>query len=233
EAARLQAERYESGGDPTRAIECGRRAVALSNGDERPLRRLVELLDRLGDRSGALHAYDSFARRLAVEFEVRPSAETVALVERIRAADPPRVTPNVEQVVPNTIPSPQRLVDPEVAPRGALLHRPRRWAVAAAVAGLAAVGTLLSVRLFRSAPTPVLDADLVAVAPFEVLDPTLALWREGIVDVLARDLDGAGPLHTVSPTVAIRRWSGRAEAGAARVLGRRTGARLVVFGQVI
>lgn len=42
-----------------------------------------------------------------------------------------------------------------------------------------------------------LDADLVAVAPFDVEMPTLALWKEGLVDVMSRNLDGAGPLRTV------------------------------------
>jgi tetratricopeptide (TPR) repeat protein len=102
-----------------------------------------------------------------------------------------------------------------------------------AIAGLGVVGALATIRLLRPEPAPALDANLVAVAPFDVLDPPLALWREGIVDILARSLDGAGPLRTVSPTVAIRRWRGWAEAGAAQALGRRTGARLVVFGQVI
>ncbi|HEX3234691.1 MAG TPA: bacterial transcriptional activator domain-containing protein [Gemmatimonadales bacterium] len=101
EAARLRAEWYEAGGDAAQAIECARRAVALSNGDERLLRRLVELLDRLGDRSTALHAYDSFAGRLAAELEVDPGAETVALIERIRAAVSARASPPAEPVAPN------------------------------------------------------------------------------------------------------------------------------------
>jgi hypothetical protein len=85
----------------------------------------------------------------------------------------------------------------------------------------------------RSRPTPVLDADLIAVAPFDVLGADLELWREGLVDVLARNLDGAGPLRTVSPTVVIRRWRGRADPESAAELGRRSGARLAVFGQVV
>ena len=85
----------------------------------------------------------------------------------------------------------------------------------------------------RSRPTSVLDTDLIAVAPFDVLGADLELWREGLVDVLARNLDGAGPLRTVSPTVVIRRWRGRADPESAAELGRRSGARLAVFGQVV
>ena len=77
-----------------------------------------------------------------------------------------------------------------------------------------------------------LDPDLIAVAPFDVLDQPLALWHEGLVDVLSANLDGVGPLRTVSPTVVVRRWSGRADRASATQLGERTGARLAVFGRL-
>ena len=87
-AARSLAERHESARHMTQAIACARRAVELSNGDERPLRRLLELLDRLGDRAGALRTYEDFARRLAAELQVEPAPETIALIERIRSSAP-------------------------------------------------------------------------------------------------------------------------------------------------
>src|SRR5690242_18222472 len=99
---------------------------------------------------------------------------------------------------------------------------------ATAVAIVAGAATLL----VHSNTGPALDGDLVAVAPFDVLAPDLALWHEGLVDVLSRDLDGAGPLRTVSPTVVVRRWSGRADPTSATELGQRTGARIVVFGSL-
>ena len=77
------------------------------------------------------------------------------------------------------------------------------------------------------------DPDLVAVAPFDVLEPALQLWHEGLVDVLSRDLDGAGPLRSVSPTVTLRQWSGKADRTSAETLGRRTGAGLVLFGTIL
>src|SRR5438132_334037 len=75
----------------------------------------------------------------------------------------------------------------------------------------------------RSRAPGALNPNVVAVAPFEVLDPKLELWREGLVDVLSRKLDGAGPLRTVSPTVVVRRWTGRADPAAARSEERRVG----------
>jgi eukaryotic-like serine/threonine-protein kinase len=97
------------------------------------------------------------------------------------------------------------------------------------LAGAAVVGALV----IRDTPPASLDANLIAVAPFDVFDPELGLWREGLVDVLSRGFDGAGTLRTVSPRLAIRWWNGRAEPAEAKTLGRRTGAGLVVFGQLV
>jgi serine/threonine-protein kinase len=74
---------------------------------------------------------------------------------------------------------------------------------------------------------------VVAIAPFDVFDPDLVLWREGLVDLLSRNLDGAGPLRTVPPTVVVRRWAGRADPASAAGLGRRTGAELALFGSLL
>src|SRR5207249_4087151 len=108
----------------------------------------------------------------------------------------------------------------------------RRILVTGAVT--AAVGALVVAAMrWRAGVGSALDPNLVAIAPFDVLAPTLELWHEGLVDVLSRNLDGAGPLRTVSPTVVVRRWSGRADPSSAADLGRRTGARDVVFGSIV
>src|SRR6266702_97246 len=48
-------------------------------------RCLIALLDRQGDRAGALEAYEVFARRVAAEYDAEPAAETRALVAAVRA----------------------------------------------------------------------------------------------------------------------------------------------------
>jgi tetratricopeptide (TPR) repeat protein len=113
-----------------------------------------------------------------------------------------------------------------------VLRRPRNRRIGlAAVLAVALAGAWIA---FGSRGGLALDANRVAVAPFDVLGgPDLALWREGMVDVLSRSLDGAGPLRTVSPTLIVRRWSGRADAASAQALGRATGARTVVFGGLV
>jgi len=75
----------ERRGDGIAAARWARRGLAFSPDDERALRRLVALLDRVGDRAGALRAHEDFSRELAAEFEAEPSAETKALIDSIRA----------------------------------------------------------------------------------------------------------------------------------------------------
>lgn len=79
------AERQEAEGNSVSAAHWARRAAALAPYDEEGLRRLVELLERLRDRSGAIAAYDAFAQRLASDLQLEPTAETRALIEAVRA----------------------------------------------------------------------------------------------------------------------------------------------------
>ena len=97
-----------------------------------------------------------------------------------------------------------------------------------------AIGALVLAFLrWRAGAWSTLDPNLVAITPFEVLDPKLDLWREGMVDLLSRQLDGAGALRTVPPSVVIRQWSGRPDAASATEAAQRTGARLAVFGALV
>jgi serine/threonine-protein kinase len=102
-------------------------------------------------------------------------------------------------------------------------------AVTGAVLAAAAIG---GTALLRSRATAPLDQHLVAVAPFEVMTPELAAWRERMVDQLSRSLDGAGPLRAVPTTTVLQRWRGRADLAGAVAFGHRTGAGLVVYGQL-
>src|SRR3954468_9830307 len=111
-------------------------------------------------------------------------------------------------------------------------RRPVRRATVIAAGGilaLLAAGAVVATRGGSAA----LNANLVAVAPFDVFDPKLTVWHEGLVDIMSRNLDGAGPLHSVSPTLVVRKWSGRADPVSAASLARRTGARLALYGQVV
>ncbi len=74
----------EREGDAAGAAEAARRAVSFAPTDETGLRRLISLLERLGDRAAAVRAYEAFAWKLEEEYELEPSAETQAVLARIR-----------------------------------------------------------------------------------------------------------------------------------------------------
>jgi DNA-binding SARP family transcriptional activator len=61
--------------------------VELAPDDEAGVRRLMRILDRRGDRAGALSVYDVFRRRLAADYGATPSPETDALLATIRSRD--------------------------------------------------------------------------------------------------------------------------------------------------
>jgi serine/threonine-protein kinase len=62
-----------------------RRAFQFTPDDESHLRRLVTVLDRWGDRAGALRDYEKFARQLKQELGVEPEDQTRALIAAVRA----------------------------------------------------------------------------------------------------------------------------------------------------
>jgi serine/threonine-protein kinase len=111
--------------------------------------------------------------------------------------------------------------------------RVKKTPIALGFLAAGAAASLVAVAAARTHGAPALDRDLVAVAPFDVASPSLAIWKEGLVDVLSRGLDGAGPIRAVPASQVIHRWPGRADAETARELGRATGARFVVFGGLL
>lgn len=96
ETAWTLAESCRVAGDRSLASHWARHAAALVRDDEDALRRLIALLGTLGDRAGALQAYDVFARRLSEEYEAQPAAETRALIAAIRSREA-TITPETSQ----------------------------------------------------------------------------------------------------------------------------------------
>jgi DNA-binding SARP family transcriptional activator/tetratricopeptide (TPR) repeat protein len=84
-AAWRLSERSAAAGDAAAAAVAALRALELVPDDEGALRRALDVLVQIGDRGRALRVYESWSQRLAREFDATPAAETVALIERIRA----------------------------------------------------------------------------------------------------------------------------------------------------
>src|SRR3989442_38789 len=125
-SATLLAER----GGLAESAQWGRRALRIAPLDEPTLRRLMQSLDRLGDRAGALDAYEGFAKRLAVELEADPAPETRALAGAVRERVA-TLSSNATELAPL-----QTAAEPPEA--AGVPHPRRRWlGVAAAAFGLA------------------------------------------------------------------------------------------------
>ncbi|CAN5901208.1 hypothetical protein BH23GEM7_BH23GEM7_25210 [soil metagenome] len=139
EAAWRLAERAEEKGNPA-AVQWAQQGVVLAPDDEAALRRLLALLDRGGDRAGALRAYEEFAQRLREQYEAEPSPETVALIQSIRVRErvqqqhlpctpvEPVKEPAAEPIA--TAPHALRMPDGEAAeplvpPKHAVPHEPK------------------------------------------------------------------------------------------------------------
>jgi DNA-binding SARP family transcriptional activator len=69
----------------TEAGVWARRAAGYVWTDERKLRHALQMLDRVGDRAGALRLYEDFVYRLRTELDAQPSPETASLVATLRS----------------------------------------------------------------------------------------------------------------------------------------------------
>jgi DNA-binding SARP family transcriptional activator len=78
-------ERYASESELTNATQLARVVARLAPTDERMLRRVMTMLDKLDDRAGAMDVYTKFAARMRREFSLEPSPETIRLADRIRS----------------------------------------------------------------------------------------------------------------------------------------------------
>ena len=132
------------------------RAVAFDPTEEAGVRDLMRLLSRLGDRGGALRAYEEFTRRLREELGADPGSEIRQIADGLRRS-PPGADP-AEFVASPPRPAPPTPASPPVRPGS-----PWRVVAAAAVLVLAAGGAAIAA-LRRGTGAP-----LLAVGPITQL----------------------------------------------------------------
>lgn len=207
----------EEAADPAAAVSWARRLTELAPYDETGWQRLIQLLDRLGDRAGALVTYDALTARLRDELEVEPSPETRALVKRIRErgeafAIPARSGPAVPDSVPLEDPrrptagtpasTPRQPPDTRPAPRGSRQTSPPHllrglpW-VAAALLVLAA----LTVAWKRSTRVSADDRVVIEFPHVDNLtgDSAFEVLRHQVEDRLVKVLADADFVQLIKP----------------------------------
>lgn len=216
-AAWKLAEVHERDHHATEAAHWARFAARLAPDDEGVLRRLLLLLDRTGDRAGAARAYAEFADRLKAEFDVEPSAETLAIMQAMRLrlntaahATAPSAPAPPDPLLPGSAPDdPAEALAPSDAPRDRLpvagLRAPgARWparriaAFAALVATVTIVAVAVNVRPGH-ARRAVSMAPVIAVGWIQ--DPSGADTGSSVrtlADLLATDLARIRGLRVVS-----------------------------------
>lgn len=249
EAASRLAEESELAGDLVGAIAWARQGLELASDEEAPLRRLLVLLWKTGERGEALREYEAFEERFRTRFDLDPSGESQALMARIRSGDvaPSMGTPTSPRTPPDTggeVPLDHRegAVPPRDAPEAPIpapapASRPRtllRWA-----AGLAATGLVLGFAFVRSRTAGEVRATekTVFVASFENLtgDPALDALGDMAGHWVAQGLQETGLIPVVDPfssLVSGRTGSPSGEEGLelAATLARDSRATIVVWG---
>lgn len=102
----------EAAEDLAVAAHWARRTLRLAQQDEAVLRQVVCLLDRVGDRAGAVREYETFVRRLREDLDLEPAPETRALMKEIRSREgrsgPTSAVPPPEAQVDRPAPAPRR-----------------------------------------------------------------------------------------------------------------------------
>ena len=182
-AARTLIEQCEAAGDVAAAAQHARRATRLARHDEDLVRRFVTLLDRLGDRAGAVAAYDDFAECLRVDLETEPAAETTALIAAVRER---------QTAAPVTLSGPQF---------GAVTRSGHRWGSVVAVVVAAGLLVASANRPGPLWPRPVSGrVQSIAVLPFTNLSAdTLHAWyADGLTEALTTDLGRIRSLRVIA-----------------------------------
>jgi len=183
--ARALSEQADGSGNLELAVHWSRRALTHEPYDEAELRHLLRLLDRSGDRAGALDTYNRFAKRLHEDLAIDAASETQALVAGMVEghAEPALVA----APVPSATLPPQR-------------RRSRLWPVAAIV--IVAVAVALTTKLVRSDAGGISGERSIAVLPFEDLSARgeSQYLSEGIADELISALSEVGTLRVAART---------------------------------
>ena len=199
EAARQLSKKLESEKDQSGAIRAAKHNYELDPDDEGTARRLIALLDHAGDRAQAFAVYEEFRNHIYEAFGVRPSAETVALLDAIRT----RSEPLQKSVVTAIPPTDDRAERPAAAASHVAPSPPKqnRARVVALIAIPLAIGALAwtmwpnaKAASDATAASAATRARTMVVLPAtnETGNPALDYLATGIAEDLARRLEDIG-----------------------------------------
>jgi tetratricopeptide (TPR) repeat protein len=172
DAALAKAELEEKKGNTIGAAHWARWAVAIAPEDEGGVRKLVSLLDRLGDRAGAIHEYEAFARQVREDYDLEPSPETQELASAIRSRRLPNGAVGNDGLEPVPAAAPGGDAQAHAGTRAPVQTWRGRVALATVTMVMAAGGWLAYSNLpgNRTVLAAPVDPKSMAVLPFTNLD---------------------------------------------------------------
>ena len=209
--AQLLIDRDQTARNLVGAARWAQRLTELSPFDESAVQRLVELLDRAGDRAGAVRAYQEFARRLGRDLEVEPSAATRLVMEGIRTRQPAEGVDAAKSAagaalgerVPALEPARSDQNRDAAARRPPTARRRHPLGLALVVVGLLASGWLLIGRLAGAHVAKTREPKTLVVLPFANLGPTGdQYFTDGVTEEITARLSAIGDLRVIASTSA-------------------------------
>ena len=257
EGAWRLADKAERRDDCSEARSWAHKAAGFAPFSDESQRRLITLLQRTGDRAGALDAYESFATRLRAEWAMEPTDELKALVERMGSEESSEATPPQAARVPSTSdqqdtvpaeavqdhspdPSASHVSDAEETTPSHMVSRSRwplrRWGAVGGAALLVMLGVALSWAfefggLTQNSVPAVSNERSVAVLPFTYIGAkdSTDYFSLGMTEEILTRLAQVSDLSVISRTSVMQY---RDTEKPLRTIGEELGARTVVEGSV-
>ena len=193
-SARRLSEQLEAENDLPAAITAARRNYELDPDDESTARRLISLLDASGDRAQAFAVYEEFRNHLSEAFGVRPSAETVALLDAVRTRHEPGTVPTLPLPRPRQTTPAQKVEALRAQPVQTPPARHRSLRALALLLIPLAIGAVAWIMNPRGNAAPAAIGRTLVVLPVtnETGDASVDYIATGIGDDLARRLANVG-----------------------------------------
>ncbi len=204
EAAGRLTDAYEASGDLATAARWARTAVRIDVADEEALARLLRLLGRVGDTSGARREYLRYREWLSREVGLEPSEVVESALASVPRAHPE--TP-AAAVAATEAPGPEVVSEAEPSARGSR-RRLHPWGIRA-TAALAALMLIFLVAERSQQAADVEDREplpRVLVAPFENQTGDVGLDPVGrlAADWLSTEVARYGRIQAIPPVSVLR-----------------------------
>jgi DNA-binding SARP family transcriptional activator/TolB-like protein len=190
-------------GRPKEAATWLRKLVEHDPYNGRAVAGLMGALAASGDLAGALQQVGSHAVRMRQELDADPDPAVLEMERTLRAR-------RTEEALPTGVTGDGEPSFPAIVRAFPIvLGRARLLAIVGM--GIVLLGVIAALLRDRSGmgtgqAAAIGAAPGIAVMPFQVADPNMAVWREGLIDLLTANLDGVGGLRAIDSRTVLAQW---------------------------